>query len=289
MNKKPLFTIASLLLCVSSLTYASTENQIQIGSDNTTEDGTEIIDTGNELALPQLESTQAKTIRLAWKQMDGKASSIGISTKGDIWVVGTKGYIHYRDQSKNAWVKVSPPKSSVRFKQVAAGKDHTMWALGTDSKIYRWDGNKFNLVTGKLEDITVGADGTVWGTNSQQETFKWNGRSWQKMSALASKVAGHPDGSALVVGTDGSLYKGDNRNWNRLDIPAANVAVGSDKTIWFLGNQKSSSNGYPIYRIDNLAPTSISKDKGAEAIDMAVAPDGHIWVVNAKNEIYYTK
>jgi tectonin-like protein len=44
-----------------------------------------------------------------------------------------------------------------------------VWGINSSQNIFRFDGNQFNQVAGKLTQISVGADGTVWGINSSVE------------------------------------------------------------------------------------------------------------------------
>ncbi|MBR9885179.1 MAG: hypothetical protein GYB21_16670 [Oceanospirillales bacterium] len=280
-------TLAASLLLSTGLSQAS-ENQISISNTSDPNSNIEILQTSDTVDLDQGAIVAGKEIKQAWEKVDGQATSIGIGPQGDIWVVGTDGYLYKRDTAAKKWNKLTPPSSSIRFKQVTVGKNE-IWALTTTSKIYRYGKSGFKLIRGELEDISAGADGSVWGVNSKSETFKWSGTSFVKTTALASRVAALGDGSAIVVGNGNTLYRGSDSKWTSLGISARDLAIGADKTIWYVSTQKVNANGNAIYRLDSISTKQVTKDSVAAATAVAVTPDGKPWAINANGEIYYAR
>ena len=56
-----------------------------------------------------------------------------------------------------------------------------IWGVNKENDIFRWNGEDWTQVPGKLRQISVGPDGSVWGVNGIDEIFRWTGQSWQKI------------------------------------------------------------------------------------------------------------
>jgi hypothetical protein len=83
--------------------------------------------------------------------MPGLAKDIGVSTNGDVWIIGTN--------------------------KVGGG-----WG------IYKWTENTWKNMTGGAIAISVDDQGNPWVVNESANIFRYNGNGWEKMPGAAHDI-----------------------------------------------------------------------------------------------------
>src|SRR5258708_28707587 len=86
------------------------------------------------------------------------------------------------------------------------------------------------------QDIAVGKNGSVWATGTNSAIYRWNGSSWETIPGGASRIAVDPDGAAWVVNAGGDIYKYNlaNKNWEIKQGKAKDIGIGADGSIWVI-------------------------------------------------------
>jgi len=140
-------------------------------------------------------------------------------------------------------------------------------------------------VTGIIaRDIAVGKNGTVWATDTNNVIYRWKSNSWERMPGGASRIAVDTSGNAWVVNAGGDIYKynqSETSGWEQAPGKAKDVAVGADGSVWIVGAYPTSG-GYEVYKYNGSAWNKIPG--GAERI--AVDPFGMPWITTSTNAIY---
>ena len=134
------------------------------------------------------------------------------------------------------------------------------------------------------QDIAVGKNGTVWATGTNSAIYRWNGSSWETMPGGASRIAVDPDGAAWVVNAGGQIYKYNLaiNNWELKPGGAKDIGVGADGSVWVIG-MGAVQGGYEIYKWNGSGWNKIP----GGAVRIAVDPSGNAWVVNNSNNVFH--
>ena len=118
----------------------------------------------------------------AWKQRDGRLSSISAAADGSVWGVNRGGMIFRR--SGDAWQPVQG-----QLVQISAARDNDVWGVNVNDDIWRWNGSGWAQVPGKLRQVTAGADGTVWGIAVDGSIVRREGEQWKVVPGGLVQVA----------------------------------------------------------------------------------------------------
>ncbi|WP_458789416.1 tectonin domain-containing protein [Adonisia turfae] len=153
--------------------------------------------------------------------------------------------------------------------------------------IYKSNGNGWDVLPGFGRDIDVGADGSAWliGSNAVEGgygIYQWNGSDWNIKDGGAVRIAVDPDGNPWIVNSLGTIYKRVDDSWQAMPGRAKDIDIGADGSVWVIGVNILSSEGYGIYKWNgsNWSPVD-----GA-AVRVAVDSNGEPWVVNANGNIF---
>jgi len=71
---------------------------------------------------------------------------------------------------------------------ICPGGDH-VWALDVNGGVWRWNGQSFERVPGKLRSLSVGPDGSIWGTDYQHNIYRRTQNGWQQVRGRLLSVA----------------------------------------------------------------------------------------------------
>ncbi len=135
-----------------------------------------------------------------WERVPGKAVDIGVGANGSVFVLGTRrvpgGYEIYKwNNKKRNWDRI--PGGAVRIDVDDTGSP---WVVNDAGGIYKWTGNRWQMLPGRGTDIAVGG-GSQWviGTDSVHGghgIYKWNSKkqNWDRIpgGAMAISTGGRP-------------------------------------------------------------------------------------------------
>lgn len=161
-----------------------------------------------------------------WDPMPGGGLRVAVGPNDRPWVTNS---------ATQVWRGVGPGWSS--FEQlpgnggeISVGADGTVWLIGTDSCLYRWDeeshswlGNGFACAR-----VAVGATGRPWALDAAGELWRGVGPTWQtmeRMNAGGSAVAVGPD-TVWLIGRDGGVWRLYDTHWEAVGGDGVDIAVG---------------------------------------------------------------
>ncbi len=185
---------------------------------------------------------------------------------------------------------------------LAVAPDGTLWA-GVGCSIQRFDGSTWQTVARCEQDLALGnvldleftGDGTAWAATGMGLAH-YDGRSWTDYDKLANSLAAAPDGAVWISGWQGlagSAYVArfdpatTGQAWTTYPIsesfPGEFIlqAVTPDGLVWgtvpdrglasYDGGDWTAARSWSMY----TAAGSLALNAG---LDVAVAPDGTLWV-----------
>jgi len=99
--------------------------------------------------------------------MPGRAKDIGVGAEGSMWVIGTNkeggGFGIYRMKPDRRGYK----KIAGSALKVSVDKSGNGWVVNNGNKIFKHNGSRWEVQSGRARDIGCGSEGTMWviGTN----------------------------------------------------------------------------------------------------------------------------
>lgn len=219
-----------------------------------------------------------------WARMPGAANDIGIGANGAAWIVGNDvdpgGFGVYRLDGNN-WTRI--PGGGTR---IAVDPQGLPWLVNKQGAIFHYDGRQWVRMPGAASDVSVGANGKVWIIGNVAEAggygiYRLDGNQWTKFSGGAVRIAVDVQGNPWVVNDKGSIYGYDGRQWNQFPGLARDIGIGAHGQAWVVGNNRVAG-GYGVYKWNGSAWLPVA----GGLTDLAVAPDGKPWGVNAAREIF---
>ncbi len=164
---------------------------------------------------------------------------------------------------------------------IGADKYDSVFIVGRSSGIYTWVPRSFSWsdVGGEGNRIAVAADGMPWITTREGTIYRRQGNAWQKLPGGAADIAAGPDGSVWIIGkTSGSVYKWSDSTygWVRYEGEGSRIAVGG-AGVWVVTERGA------VYRRREDERWKLMPGK---ARDVAVSPEGDVWVVGESRDVY---
>jgi hypothetical protein len=102
----------------------------------------------------------------AWAKIPGGAVRIDVDPKGIAWVVNDAGYI-YRYNGNNGWDKINGPAAD----DIGIGGEGSVFIVGKDGSIHKWNGSAWIKRDGSLAEITVSNKGIPFGVNAGKNIY----------------------------------------------------------------------------------------------------------------------
>lgn len=249
----------------------------------------------------------------SWSQVPGSGHDIAIADDGGVWLIGTDsaqgGYsIWHRPPRAPRWARV--PGAATRI--AVAGNQ--AWIVNNAGTIYRRDGNAWTPIDGpKAHDIGASAKG-VWiigvprptagdpaksaqtgafGTANVKlgvdgaQAYQWTGTTWAPSSKNGVRIAVEATGRPWVVTESGEVFRhAGSIAWKTL---AARGPSGPVQDIAALPGGRPvivrADGSVAVFDPDQKAWASTEQAGRA----VAAGPDGRIWRIGAKNEIYVSQ
>ncbi len=155
-------------------------------------------------------------------------------------------------------------------KDIDIGSDGSIWRVGTDSSIARFEDGGWTRIDGAASRIAVDNFGYPWIVRSTGEIFRRNGRAWIPLAGTAVDIDINPNGDVWVAGRDGWIRRWGGADWvDATKADATRIAVDSQGMPWMMNTKGEVSS------IDWAA----TKFPGtAKAI--AVGADGSFWIID---------
>src|SRR5207249_1693254 len=93
-------------------------------------------------------------------------------------------------------------------------------------------------VTGIVaQDVAVGKNGSVWAIGINNMIFRWNAVSWETMPGSAVRIAVDPAGNAWVITSNGNIfrYNLNSKGWDVIQALATDLGMSADGSAWIIG------------------------------------------------------
>ncbi|MFC1746590.1 tectonin domain-containing protein, partial [Candidatus Riflebacteria bacterium] len=135
-----------------------------------------------------------------WKNLPGRAKDIGCGGPGNgvTCIIGTNKHTYKWDGRK--WLDFGGAA-----KRVDVDKHGNPWVVNDAGVIYRYEvkAKKWvHIPTGRAIDIACGPDGTIWVLGTDKTVYKWNGKTWLKGNGMGYHITVDNQGLPWVIGMD---------------------------------------------------------------------------------------
>ncbi|SFV17490.1 Glyoxal oxidase N-terminus [Methylobacterium sp. 174MFSha1.1] len=165
-----------------------------------------------------------------WTQIGIAASRVSIGADGTLVTLNADNRSAWRYVSDNNWVLLPGA-----FVDIAVLSATSMYAIGTDTNVYRYNGQNWTLVGTNAKSIAA-AGGTVFIANGNNDIWLKqaddNTIAWTQLPGKALKVAAMNGNSLWHIGTDNRVYRGDRGgNWVAVGGDAAEIAASADGSV----------------------------------------------------------
>ncbi|NEA28748.1 tectonin domain-containing protein [Actinomadura bangladeshensis] len=168
--------------------------------------------------------------------------------------------------------------------QIEVGADDSVWAVGDNQRLYRWDGAKWVQPTdyARAVQVTVGDCDHIWHLNVLGQVWHYLGEYWEQDGRIiAQSIAAAADFTIWAIGIDGHVLRRDGTVGSTWSEPTpyargVQISVGGKDMVWHrnsLGQMWAwTGDGW------NQIPGT--------ALDISVAADGTACHVSPDNRLY---
>jgi len=221
------------------------------------------------------------------------------------WRVGSKTY--KGSYLANGKVDITIPSKVVgipytKFSTISVAGDDTLWALDFRGKVWKRQGETWQMVSGTFKDISVGSRDEVWGVTQDDKPFRKKDprsdlKNWQFVPGRTVHIGAGGDGQVWAAGVDQKLlqFNRQAKTWRQVVRPAS-IGLGSPQKIScadqfnlvFLDYQ-----GRGWQRLPGAEGTQ--QQEWRQAItktrlkDIAIGNDGTIVGINMKDQVVVQK
>lgn len=153
-------------------------------------------------------------------------------------------------------------------KDIDIGADGSIWRVGVDSTIARFEEGGWTKIDGTASRIAVDNFGFPWVVKSTGEILRRNGRKWIVLNGTAADIDIGSNGDVWVVGRDGWIRRWGGEDWvDAIKADATRIAVDGQGRPWVMNSKGEFSSA-------DLA----TKFPGA-AKAVATGADGSFWII----------
>jgi hypothetical protein len=151
----------------------------------------------------------------AWIGEPGCATSIGVGSNDQAWVIGCGNPNVNGDRAIYRWNGSGWDQTSGAATKIAVSPEGTPWVLTAAGGIYRWDGKIFQGLSGCARSIGVGLYDQAWVVGCGNDSadgfgiYKWNtgNKGWDFINGPGGvKVSVTPAGTAWILNSTGSAF-----------------------------------------------------------------------------------
>lgn len=143
-------------------------------------------------------------------------------------------------------------------------------SISADDPITFFDTNK------SADRIAIGKDGSIFALDADGNVLRWSNsrRDFESFPGSLVRIAVDPEGVPWGISNLGRVFFNTGVEWEQVrDATASNIAIGSDGTVVI-----SDASG-TLFEFDESSKRFNRIQ--ASGIDVAVSPDGVVWVINA--------
>lgn len=201
-----------------------------------------------------------------------------------------------------------------KAKDIDAGAYSSVWRIGVDSSIARFEDGGWTKIDGTAERVAVDIFGFPWVVKASGAILRRNGRTWITLPGTASDIDIGANGDVWVAAKDGSVRKWSGTDWAApIELDAVRIAVDSSGTPWvinskgevvsveptritFLGAVTSIAAGNASRTFWVVSPdrtiwhwtaeSSWRRNVKGEFSELSIAPDGKLFAIDSKGDIY---
>jgi hypothetical protein len=218
-------------------------------------------------------------ISSAWKQMPGQGTDIGVGARGDAWMIDSSG-------SVQRWNGTAWEAASGRATRIDVGP-RGPWAVNEIGQVFRRSGSSWQLVptpTAAL-DIGVGSNGAVWITAQNQKIYRYNGNTWDLASGSAVAIDVAPDGTPWVVNSIGEIFRVVGESWIQVPGKASEISVGADGVVQIASKTTNNVGEHVLMQFtgNSFVPvdgTATALTLGSAGVAWAIRSDKSVYAVN---------
>jgi len=130
--------------------------------------------------------------------------------------------------------------------------------------------------------VGSGADGSIWHVGLNHKIYRWNGGGWDPgpdQGLRAHKVAADRDGHPWHIGDNGGIYRWRDGGWREVGHAGALALAAGGREIWHIGKNRN------LYRWDG-DNNWIRDPLAGDARILAVGADGRAAHVNGHNDLF---
>lgn len=154
-------------------------------------------------------------------------------------------------------------------KDIDIGSDGSIWRIGVDSTIARFEEGGWTKIDGTASRIAVDNFGFPWVVRSTGEILRRNGRKWIVLSGTAVDIDINQKGDVWVVGRDGWIRRWGGEDWvDATKADAARIAVDWQGIPYVIDSKGE---------VPSIGPT---RSLGA-AKAFAAGADGSLWLIGS--------
>mmetsp|Transcript_16459 Transcript_16459/g.14148 ORF Transcript_16459/g.14148 Transcript_16459/m.14148 type:complete len:622 (+) Transcript_16459:3903-5768(+) len=210
-------------------------------------------------------------------KLPGAGIDIAVNEEGDIWSIGaveisTGGNAIRRYQNGR---HIQTNGAAVKVAVQPNGKP---WVINKNNNIYRRTGDGWTQYTGSFVDLDVGADGTLWAVGEDKLTYRFNEKTGQFIhvdgTKTASRIGVDKYGLAWMTESSKAIYQ-------YIDT-CIEQEWPIDKNL-----EEEQTPANPLQDTDRECALKNWELLAGAALDIAVTPEGQVWVIGTNEKIYY--
>lgn len=223
-----------------------------------------------------------------WQTMPGRARDITAGADGSVWALGMDGTpARWRD-SEHRWIPLAYTPD-VGIARIAIAGDGSLWCIDKAGAVVRFSEERWeSLPELKAIDVATGPEGSVFVVGADQRLWRWDGagKRWERLNGEARGVAVGPLGKPWIVTPEQGILASaffDDLPDNKVDTvsrAAANAAQADMRpqagTLSGLVGQPGSGATAPKARGDE---TLLFQKVVANARDISIGADGSVFIV----------
>lgn len=155
-------------------------------------------------------------------------------------------------------------------KDIDIGADGSIWRIGLDSSIARFEEGGWTKIDGTASRIAVDSFGFPWVVRSTGEILRRNGRKWIVLNGTAADIDIGSNGDVWVVGRDGWIRRWGGEDWvDAIKAAATRIAVDGQGGPWVMNSKGEFSSADLATKFSGTAKA------------VATGVDGSFWIINS--------
>lgn len=220
-----------------------------------------------------------------WTEVPGSARDLAAGSNGGLWIVQADGTPAFWDERQRTWQALAP---AVAVNRLAIAPDGRPWAINERGNVVRFDGRQWEALP-ELEaiELAIGPEGSVFVVGADKRLWRWDGagKRWERLNGEAATVAVGPRGKPWIATPDATIYASaffdelPDSKVNTVSVAAANaakVSLGGTPATGVVGQPGTGSGGAAKGKPNE--PLQYHKVAGT-ARDISIGADGSVFVV----------